>query len=216
MGSSCTSQLCSIWSQLLQPKRATLYTSKDNTLGSRFHAYSKLKKPSCSMKDKEKELNKSKHRERESAQIFVLQLQDLGFGGNIFKAWNDLCWLIIVKCLSILWYRFCSDHICGWVLSCHTYFLPYQLIIHGIRFSEMPCGGLALNKNSPKIHFEPCQRFFNTIKWILGFKGSRIENLLGESNTGRVFGCLQMQCRYLKKAFFDQHSSCKLTAQLFS
>jgi hypothetical protein len=43
------------------------------------------------MKDKEKELNKSKHRERESAQIFVLQLQDLGFGGNIFKAWNDLC-----------------------------------------------------------------------------------------------------------------------------
>jgi hypothetical protein len=28
--------------------------------------------------------------ERESAQIFVMQLQELGFGGDIFKAWNGL------------------------------------------------------------------------------------------------------------------------------
>jgi len=28
--------------------------------------------------------------ERESAQIFVMQLQELGFGGDISKAWNGL------------------------------------------------------------------------------------------------------------------------------
>jgi hypothetical protein len=45
------------------------------------------------MRDREKEHDKSKRNlstDRESAQIFVMQLQELGFGGDIFKAWNGL------------------------------------------------------------------------------------------------------------------------------
>jgi hypothetical protein len=60
----------------------------------------------------------------------------------------------------------------------------------------------------PKYTLNLVRGFLHTIKWILGFKGSRIENLLGEikmeeyTYTGRAFGCLQTQYRYLKKAFY--------------
>jgi len=46
----------------------------------------------------------------------------------------------------------------------------------------MPCGGsYALVSIPPKFTLNLVRGFLRTVKWILGFKGSRIENLFGES-----------------------------------